>query len=136
MATNELARLEKMPEVAKVAAMLKDAHYQVNEIHQDQGPSYSTSSNCRSTMSRSNCRPGRSCFADQHHDDGQPIQGELGGTVSTTFTNSTKKLIKMSEHTSTTSRMHDVTSTGAISLAINRKYAGVKNTSKSSVTQK
>ena len=45
VATNELARLEQTPEVAKVAAMLKATHYQVNEIHQDQGPSYSTSSN-------------------------------------------------------------------------------------------
>ena len=35
VATNELARLEQTLEVAKVAAMLKAAHYQVNEIHQD-----------------------------------------------------------------------------------------------------
>ena len=42
---NELARLEQTPEVAKVAVMLKVAHCQVNEIRQDQGPSYSTSLN-------------------------------------------------------------------------------------------
>ena len=35
MAANELARLPQTPEVAKVAAMLKAAHYQVNEIRQD-----------------------------------------------------------------------------------------------------
>jgi len=45
VAANELARLEQTPEVAKVAAMLKAAHCQVNEIRQDQGPSYSTSLN-------------------------------------------------------------------------------------------
>ena len=45
VATNELARLKQTPEVAKVAAMFKVAHCQVNEIRQDQGPSYSTSSN-------------------------------------------------------------------------------------------
>ena len=44
MATNELARLPQTPEVAKVAAMLKAAHCQVNGIRQDQRPSYSTSS--------------------------------------------------------------------------------------------
>ena len=32
----------------------------------------------------------------------------------------------MSEHTSTTSGMHDVISMGAISLGMRRKYAGVK----------
>ena len=32
VATNELARLPQTPEVAKVAAMLKAAHCQVNEI--------------------------------------------------------------------------------------------------------
>ena len=47
--------------------------------------------------------------------------------------NMTKKSIKMSEHTSTTSGMHDVISIGAISLGMRRKYAGIKNTSKSSV---
>ena len=44
MATNELARLPQTPEVAKVVAMLKAAHCQVNEIRQDQRPSYSTRS--------------------------------------------------------------------------------------------
>ena len=32
VATNELAWLPQTPEVAKVAAMFKAAHYQVNEI--------------------------------------------------------------------------------------------------------
>ena len=45
MAANELTWLEQTLEVAKVAAMLKAAHYQVNEIRQDEGPFYSTSSN-------------------------------------------------------------------------------------------
>ena len=35
MAANKLARLEQTPEVTKVAAMVKAAHCQVNEIHQD-----------------------------------------------------------------------------------------------------
>ena len=65
VAANELTWLPQTPEVAKVAAMLKVAHCQVNEIHQDQGPSYSTSSNHRSTAPRSNRHPSRSRFADQ-----------------------------------------------------------------------
>ena len=44
MATNELTWLPQILEVAKVTAMLKAAHCQVNEIRQDQRPSYSTSS--------------------------------------------------------------------------------------------
>ena len=35
VATNELARLPQMPEVTKVATMLKAAYCQVNEIRQD-----------------------------------------------------------------------------------------------------
>ena len=35
VATNELAWLPQTPEVAKVAAMLKATHCQVNEIRQD-----------------------------------------------------------------------------------------------------
>ena len=73
LAANELARLEQTPEVTKVAAMLKAAHCQVNEIRQDQGPSYSTSSNHRSAVPRSNCCPSRSRFANQCHDDRQPL---------------------------------------------------------------
>jgi len=41
----------------------------------------------------------------------------------------------MSENTSTTFEMHDVISMGAVSLAMKRKYAGVKNTNKSLVIQ-
>ena len=44
MAANELARCPQTSEVAKVTTMLKAAHYQVDEIRQDQRPSYSTSS--------------------------------------------------------------------------------------------
>ena len=73
VAANELACLPQTPEVAKVAAMLKAAHCQVNEIRQDQRPSYSISSIRRSTMLRSNHCPSQSRFADQHHDDGQPL---------------------------------------------------------------
>jgi len=68
-----LARLPQTPEVAKVAAMLKVAHCQVNEIRQDQRPSYSTSSIRRSTMPRSDHRPSR--FTNQHRDNRQPLQG-------------------------------------------------------------
>ena len=64
-----------------------------------------------------------------------PYRGELGEIVSTTLANMTKKSTKMSERTSTISEMHDVISTGAVSLAMKRKYAGVKNTSKSSIIQ-
>ena len=42
-------------------------------------------------------------------------------------------MTKMSERTSKIFGMRDVISTGAISLAMKRKYAGVKNTSKNSV---
>ena len=62
-----------------------------------------------------------------------PSGRELGGTVSTTLANTTKKSTKMSEHTSTISGMRDVISMGAVSLAMKRKYAGVKNMSKSLV---
>ena len=54
-----------MPELAKVAAMLKAAHCQVNEIHEDQRPSCSTSTIHRSAVPRSNRRPSQSRFADQ-----------------------------------------------------------------------
>ena len=70
MVANELTQLEQMLEVTKVAAMLKAVHCQVNEIRQDQGPSYSISSNHRSAVPRSNRHPGRSRFANQHRDDG------------------------------------------------------------------
>jgi len=53
--------------------------------------------------------------------------------VTTTLANSTKKSIKMSEHTSTTFGMHNVISMGTFSLGMRRKYAGVKNTSKNLV---
>ena len=69
---NELAWLPQTPEVAKVAAMLKAVHCQVNEIRQDQRPSYSTSSIRQSAVPRSDQRP--SCFTDQ-----QPLQGGARG---------------------------------------------------------
>ena len=43
VAANELARLPQTPELTKVATMLKAAHYQVNEIREDQRPSCSMS---------------------------------------------------------------------------------------------
>ena len=43
VAANELARLPQTPELAKVAAMLKAAHCQVNEIREDQRPLFSMS---------------------------------------------------------------------------------------------
>ena len=71
MATNELAQLPQTSEVAKVATMLKEAHCQVNEIRQDQRPSYSTSSIHQSAVPRSDhCL---SHFTDQHRDDRQPL---------------------------------------------------------------
>ena len=68
---NELAQLPQTPEVAKVAAMLKAAHCSVNEIRQDQRPSYSTTSIHRSVATRSDRRP--SHFTDQRHNDRQPL---------------------------------------------------------------
>ena len=62
-----------------------------------------------------------------------PSRGELGGTISTTLANTTKKSIKMSKLTTTTFEMHNVISMGAVSLGMRRKYIGVKNTSKNSV---
>ena len=64
-----------MPELAKVAAMLKAAHFQVNEIREVQRPSCSTSAIRRSANPRSNRRPSQSRFADQS----QPLQGGAGG---------------------------------------------------------
>jgi len=46
-----------------------------------------------------------------------------------------KKSTKMSKRTSTIFRIRDVILTGTVSLAMKRKYAGVKNMSKSSVIQ-
>ena len=77
VAANKLARLPQTPEVTKVATMLKTAHCQVNEIHQDQRPSYSTTSICRLAAPRSDRRPSR--FTNQHHDDRQPLQGGARG---------------------------------------------------------
>ena len=57
VAANELAQLSQTPEVVKVTAMLKAAHCQVNEIRQDQRPSYSTTSIRRSAVPRSDHRP-------------------------------------------------------------------------------
>ena len=71
MAANELARLPQTPKVAKVVAMLKAAHYQVNDICQDQRPSYSTSSIHRSAAPRSDRHTSR--FTDQHRDNRQPL---------------------------------------------------------------
>ena len=71
VAANELTWLPQTPKVAKVAAMLKAAHYQVNEIHQDQRPSYSTTSIRRSAATRSDRRPSR--FTNQHRNDRQPL---------------------------------------------------------------
>ena len=71
VAANELVRLPQTPEVAKVAAMLKAVHCQVNEIRQDQRPSYSTTSICRLVATRTDrCQ---SCFTDQHRNDRQPL---------------------------------------------------------------
>ena len=123
VATNELARLPQMPEVTKVAAMLKAVYCQVNEIRQDQRPSYSMSLIRRSTMLRLIRRPSRSHFVDQHHDDRHPLQGELG----------TRKSTRMSEHTLTISETRDDVSTSTVFLTMKKKYATIKSTSKSLV---
>ena len=125
--------LEQTPEVAKVAAMLKVAHCQVNEIHQDQRPSYSMSSIHRSAAPRSNDRPAEVVSPTSIVMMDDPSRGELGGTISTTLANMTKKSTKMSERTSTIFGTCDIISTGTVSLAMKRKYAGVKNTSTSLV---
>ena len=75
VAANELAHLPQTPELAKVAAMLKAAHCQVNEIREVQRPSCSTSAIRRSVDPRSNRRPSQSRFADQS----PPPQGGVGG---------------------------------------------------------
>ena len=62
-----------------------------------------------------------------------PYRGELGGTASTTLTNTIKKWNKMSERTSIIFGMRDVISTGTVSPTMKRKCIGIKNTSKSSV---
>ena len=77
MAANELVQLPQTPEVAKVAAMLKAAHCQVNEIRQEQRPSHSTTSIHRSAATRNDCHQSR--FTDQHRDDRQPLQGGARG---------------------------------------------------------
>ena len=64
VAANELTRLPQTPELAKVAAMLKAAHYQVNEIREDRRPSCSTSTIRRSAAPRSNRHPSQSRFTD------------------------------------------------------------------------
>jgi len=133
VAANELVWLPQTPEVAKVAAMLKAAHCQVNEIHQDQRPSYSTSSIHRSAVARSDRRP--SHFTNQHHNDRQPLQGELGATTLNTFANTTRRSTRTSKRTSTISETRDNISTSAISVIMKKKYATVKSMTKSSVTQ-
>jgi len=62
-------------------------------------------------------------------------RGELGATASTTLANTTRKLKKMSEHTSTISETRDDVSTSVVFLAMKKKFTAVKNTSKSSVIQ-
>jgi len=64
VAANELACLPQTPKLAKVAAMLKAAHCQVNEIREDQRPSCSTSTIRQLAVPRSNHRPSQSRFAD------------------------------------------------------------------------
>ena len=75
MAANELAHLPQTLELAKVVAMLKAAHCQVNEIQEVLRPSCSTSAIRRSVDPRSNRRPSQSRFADQS----PPPQGGVGG---------------------------------------------------------
>ena len=58
---------------------------------------------------------------------------ELGATAPTTLANMTRKSTRMSERTSIISKMRDVISMSAVSLAMKKKYTGVKNMSKSSV---
>ena len=60
-------------------------------------------------------------------------RGEPGATALTTLANTTRKSTRTSEHTSTISKMRDIISKGAVSLAMKKKYAAVKNMSKSSV---
>ena len=60
-------------------------------------------------------------------------RGKPGATSSTTVANMTRKLTRMSEHTSTIFEMHDDISMSTIFLAMKKKYTTVKSMSKSSV---
>ena len=113
--------------------MLKAAHYKVNEIHQDQRPSCSTTSICRSATQRFDRRSSR--FTDQHRDDRQPLQAELGATAPNITANTTRRSTRTSGCTSTISEMHDDVSTNAASVAMKKKYAAIKSMSKSMETQ-
>ena len=53
--------------------------------------------------------------------------------MSTTFTNTTRKSTRTSEHTSTISEMRDDISTSIVFLAMKKKYTAIKSMSKSSV---
>ena len=57
--------------------MLKAVHYQINEIHQDQRPSYSTTLIHQSVATRSDRRPSR--FTDQRRDNRKFLQGGAKG---------------------------------------------------------
>ena len=62
-------------------------------------------------------------------------KGELRATASNTLANTTRRLTRTSERTSTIFEMHDNVSTSAVLVAMKNKYATVKNTSKSLVIQ-
>ena len=66
---------------------------------------------------------------------GNPSRAELGATALNIIASMTRRSTKTSECTSTTSRMHDDVSTNAALVAMKKKYAAARSTSKSMVTQ-
>ena len=66
---------------------------------------------------------------------GNPSRAELGATALNTTANTTRRSTRTSECTSTIFEMHDDVSTNTASVAIKKKYAAARSTSKSTVTR-
>ena len=113
--------------------MLKAVHCQVNEIHQDQRPSCSMSTIRRSTVLRSNRHPAKAVLPTSIVMSRCLSRGEPGATTSITIANMTKKSNRMFECTSTIFEMHDDVSMNSASVAMKKKYAAARSTSKSTV---
>ena len=125
VAANELAQLPQTPEVT---AMLKAAHCQVNEIYQEQRPSYSTTSIHRSATTRTASPTSTATI-------GNPSRAELGATTPNIPANTTRRSTRTFGCTSTISEMHNDVSTNVALVAMKMKYAAARSTSKSTVTQ-
>ena len=66
---------------------------------------------------------------------GNPSTVELGATAMNITANTTRRSTRTSECTSTISEMHDDVSTNAALVAMKKKYATARSTSKSMVTR-